>query len=78
MLPGKAIRLPTPSQVADEAGPKGHTHPVPRAQEHGAQDVDHVLHRAHLLPKTGKTMNMLPTTARAHSSPATASFFTLD
>ena len=78
MLPGKAIRLPTPSRLRIRLAPKATPTPYQGPRNTAHRMLTMCCTGAHLLPKTGNTMNMLPTTARAHSSPATASFFTLD
>lgn len=41
-------------EVADEAGAEGHAHAVAGAQEHGAQDVHHVLGGRALAPEDGE------------------------
>ena len=75
MLPGKAIRLPRPSRLrsseATKATPTPHHGPSSTAQV----TLTMCWMGAHLLPNMGK-LNTLPTTHRAHSMPANASFFT--
>ena len=75
MLPGKAIRLPRPSRLrsseATKATPTPHHGPSSTAQV----TLTMCWMGAHLLPNMGK-LNTLPTTHRAHSIPANASFFT--
>ena len=75
MLPGKAIRLPRPSRLrsreATKATPTPHHGPSSTAQV----TLTMCWMGAHLLPNMGK-LNTLPTTHKAHSIPASASFFT--
>ena len=75
ILPGKAIRLPRPSRLrsreATKATPTPHHGPSSTAQV----TLTMCWMGAHLLPNIGK-LNTLPTTHRAHSIPARASFFT--
>ena len=51
---GECHQAAQPQQIAQQRGHKGHAHPVVRAQQHGAQDVDHVLYRGALAAKDGK------------------------
>ena len=54
MLPGKGQDAAGAQQVAQQAGAEGHPHAVPGAQEHGAEDVDHVLHRGAFAAEDGE------------------------
>ena len=51
---GECHQAAQPQQIAQQRGHKGHAHPVVRAQQHGAQDVDHVLYRGALAAKDGE------------------------
>ena len=73
---GECHQAAQPQQIAQQRGHKGHAHPVVRAQQHGAQDVDHVLYRGALAAKDGKAEHAAHHGKRAEHS-RQSEFFSL-
>ena len=75
MLPGKAIRLPSPSRFLMRDAAKATPRPYHGPRSTAQRMFTICCIGAHLLPNTGKE-NKLPTTATAQNIPARASFLT--
>ena len=76
MLPGKARRLPQPKRLRRRLATKAVAKPYQGPRKTAQRMLTMCWTGAHLLPKTGKVRNMLPTTARAQKTPAMDSFWT--